>query len=184
MYRHRSRLCVDGSRQQEGKDYNNTYSPVVNWSTIRLLFILSIIFDLKSRQVDYVQAFPQADLKEDVYMRIPAGFYFKDSDGKEEYVLKLKRNIYGLKQAAFNWNELLTAGLIKIGFKQSKADPCLFLNSNIICIIYVDDTIFFSKQNKVIEEVINKLKESFDLTDEGDVEAFLCIKITKIGLSQ
>ena len=131
VYRHRSRLCVDGSRQEEGKDYNNTYSPVVNWTTIRLLFILSLIFDLKSRQVDYVQAFPQADLKEDVYMRIPAGFYFKDSDGNEEYVLKLKRNLYGLKQAAFNWNELLTSSLIKVGFKQSKSDPCLFLHKTL-----------------------------------------------------
>ena len=42
IYRHRSRLCVDGSRQQEGIDYNKTYSPVVTWSTLRLIFILSL----------------------------------------------------------------------------------------------------------------------------------------------
>lgn len=82
--RHRSRLCVDGSRQIEGQDYKYSYPPVVNWSTIRLLFILSIIFNLKSRQVDYVQAFPQATLNEEVYMHIPKGFFSKDSDGKEK----------------------------------------------------------------------------------------------------
>ena len=40
IYRYRSRLCVDGSRQQHGVDFSNSYSPVVNWSTIRLLFII------------------------------------------------------------------------------------------------------------------------------------------------
>ena len=78
VYRHRSCLCVDGSRQQEGLNYTHTYSPVVNWSTIRLMFIISIIFKLKSRKVDYIQAFPQAKLEEDVYTRIPAGLYYKE----------------------------------------------------------------------------------------------------------
>ena len=76
--------------------------------------------------------------------------------------MKLKWNLYGLKQAAFNWNELLTAGLKSIGFKQSEFDPCLFLHAKIICIIYVDDTIFFSKTNEPIEQVINMLKENFE----------------------
>ena len=179
VYRHRSRLCVDGSRQQQGIDYTKSYSPVVSWSTLRLLFILSIILDLKSRQVDYVQAFPQAELNEDIYMRISAGFYYKDSDRNEKFVLKLKRNLYGLKQAAFHWNELLTAGLIQVGFTQSESDPCLFLKSDIICVIYVDDTIFFAPKTATIESIITSLKESFELTDEGEVDAFLGIKVTK-----
>ena len=62
IYRHRSRICVDGSQQKEGIDYFETYSPVVQWSTIRMLFILGIIKGWKSRKVDYVQAFPQATL--------------------------------------------------------------------------------------------------------------------------
>ena len=46
---------------------------------------------------------------------------------RSDYVLKLKKNLYGLKQAAYNWSELLKAGLFKLGFKQRKVDPCLYL---------------------------------------------------------
>ena len=69
-------------------------------------------------------------------MRLPTGFYYKDSDNKSDYVLRLKRNLYGLKQASFNWYELLTVGLEHVGFIQSKSDPCLFLHPKIICVIY------------------------------------------------
>lgn len=55
----------------------------------------------------------------------------------------------------------------------------MFLRQDIICVIYVDDTIFFSKTNAPIEQVIEKLKENFELTDEGDVEAFLGITIPR-----
>lgn len=57
--RHRSRIFVDGSQQQEGIDYFETYSSVVMWPTLRLLFILGIMKGWKSRKFDYVQGFPQ-----------------------------------------------------------------------------------------------------------------------------
>ena len=126
-----------------------------------------------------MQAFPQAPLEEEVYMRVPPGFYYKDSDSHDDYVLKLLSNFYGLKQAAFNWNHHLTAGLQALGFKPSKTVPCLFLRTDIICVIYVDDTIFFAKSKSTIENVIIQLKKSFELTDEGEVDAFLGIKLTK-----
>ena len=106
---------------------------------------------MKSRQVDYVQEFPKTPLQENIYIRIPSRFFFKDSY-KKEHVLKLNINVYGLKQAAFNWNELLTSGILTIVLHQSKSDPCLFLNSQIICVIYVYDTIVFSNNNSTIEK--------------------------------
>ena len=101
VYRHRSRLCVDSSQQQYGIDFTDTYSPVVSWTTVCILFILSILLDLKSRSVNYVQAFPQATLPEgeNVYMALPDGY---KSTSKGRTCLKLKKNIYGLKQAAYN----------------------------------------------------------------------------------
>ena len=97
IYRHRSRICVDGSQQKEGIDYFETYSPVVQWSTIRMLFIIGIIKGWKSRKVDYVQAFPQATLDKDehVYMHIPAGYHVEGEKDHSKYVLKLKKNLYG-----------------------------------------------------------------------------------------
>ena len=127
VYRHRSRICVDGSMQKEGIDYQDTYSPVIRWSTIRTLFTLGKVLGWSSRKVDYVQAFPQATLAEEdaVYMNIPAGYHVGDDAEKGKYVLKLKKNLYGLKQASYNWSELLKAGLLQLGFKQSEVDPCL-----------------------------------------------------------
>jgi hypothetical protein len=61
-------ICVDGSQQLFGHDYWETYAPVVNWSTIRLVLLMSTILNLKTRQVDYTQAFSQADLADPVFM--------------------------------------------------------------------------------------------------------------------
>jgi hypothetical protein len=108
IYCHRSRICADGSQQQFGIDYTNTYAPVVNWTTVRILLILSVLLDLKSQQVDYVQAFPQATLPEGehIYMDIPAGYHY-DGPTSGDHVLRLKKNLYGLKLAAYNWREML-----------------------------------------------------------------------------
>ena len=109
--------------------------PVVQWSTIRMLFISGIICGWKSRKVDYVQAFPQADLPENehVYMHIPAGYHVEGEQDRSKYVMKLKKNLYGLKQASYNWSELLKAGLIQLGFKPSQVDPCLYIKDEILC---------------------------------------------------
>ena len=178
IYRHRSRLCVDGSQQKEGIDYTETYSPVVSWTTIRILLILSVLLNLSTKAVDYVQAFPQAELSEEdaVYMRIPPGY----KTVNKNTVLKLKKNLYGLKQASYNWHNLLKSGLTKLGFVPSEHEPCLFLKEGIICVVYVDDTLFFAKDDAIIDKHISELRKlDFDLTEEGDVTAFLGVEISK-----
>ena len=72
------------------------------------MFILGTIKGWASRKIDYVQAFSQAELgDEEVYMNIPRGFHADDSSERSNHVLKLKRNLHGLKQASYNWSELL-----------------------------------------------------------------------------
>ena len=111
-------------------------------------------------------------------MHIPRGFHVYDSSERSTHVLKLKRNLYGLKQASYNWSELLKAGLLKLNFIQSKVDPCLFYKNNIVCAIYVDDNIVWSLDESIIDTTISDLKSlNFDLTDEGDVDSFLGVKI-------
>ena len=74
--------------------------------------------------------------------------------------------------------KILTDGLRSLGFKQSTHDPCLFIKNTIMYVIYVDDTIFFSLDEKIIDTYINSLKQiSFDLTDEGYVDAFLGVNV-------
>ena len=87
--------------------------------------------------------------------------------------MKLEKNLYGTKQAVANWYEMLKEGLNKEGFKSSKIDPCLFLRHDAIIVTYVDDCLIFSKNQKIIENLITSLKQTFKLTDEGpDVNAF------------
>ena len=80
------------------------YSPVIDSISFRLLFALTIIHDLESCSIDFILAFPQAKLKEDVYMELPFGF---DQNGNRSYTMKLNKPMYGLKQASRNWFDRL-----------------------------------------------------------------------------
>eukprot|EP00957_Ditylum_brightwellii_P146035 11120668-Ditylum_brightwellii.AAC.1 len=73
VYRHKSRICADNSKQQYGINFHETYSSVDQWSTVRMLLLLSQLKGYKSQQLDSVQAFRQSPLEdEEVFMEIPA----------------------------------------------------------------------------------------------------------------
>jgi hypothetical protein len=121
LLKYKSRLCVNGKEQAFGRVYWETYAPVAAWSTIWLLLYLSTVLNLITRQVDYTSAFPQADLDVPIFMKVPQGWYVdasgclgQHSDPKfqdSSHYLKLKRNLYGCKQAAQNWFRHLCDGL-------------------------------------------------------------------------
>ena len=62
-------LCVGGHRSIDFIDYWYTYSPVVSWQTIRLIFILAIVNNWHVRSIDFVLAFSQADVKTDIFLK-------------------------------------------------------------------------------------------------------------------
>jgi hypothetical protein len=72
---------VNGRRQIQGIDYTESFPPVIQWSTIRMVNTLAAMHNLKGKQIDFTQAFPQAKLKEDIYLRFPAGFEHKNENG-------------------------------------------------------------------------------------------------------
>jgi hypothetical protein len=123
LKRYKARLCVNGSRQIQGIDYTESFAPVVQWSTIHMVNTVADMHNLKGKQIDFTQTFPQEKLKEDIYLRFPGGFEHKN----EKWALKLKRNLYGLVQASRNWFLKLSAIYERLGFKQSTSYPCLFL---------------------------------------------------------
>jgi hypothetical protein len=128
LNKHKARLCAHGGMQQWGVNYWETYAPVVNWISVRFLLILSKIVGLESRAIDFVLAFPQAELDVPVYMELPIGMEVKgDAGERRTKLLCLKKSLYGLKQASANWHDMLKRGLELRGFEESVADPCVFI---------------------------------------------------------
>jgi hypothetical protein len=71
MRKLKARFCARGFEQTEGVDFHETFAPVVNWSTVRFLLMMSILLNLSMKQVDYIAAFIQSDIDTDVYVEMP-----------------------------------------------------------------------------------------------------------------
>ena len=118
--------------QQWGISYWETYSPVVNMLTVRLLLALCNIHGLESKSIDFILAFPQADLDVDIWMELPTGIVVSGKDTESRaYVLKLKKSLYGLKQASLNWFDKLKQGLMNRGFTSSLTSMTASLSASL-----------------------------------------------------
>ena len=114
VYKWKAQLNIDGSKQQKGINFWESYAAVCTWAAIRLILILVILNKWKTRQIDFVQAYPQAPVEVDnLYMKIPRGFEIEGA-AKDEYLLHIRRNIYGQVQAGRVWNKCLVGKLIDI----------------------------------------------------------------------
>ncbi|CAB9526109.1 expressed unknown protein [Seminavis robusta] len=184
----KARFCARGDKQIHGVDFFETYAPVVNWTTVRLLLILSVQLGLATRQVDYTAAFVHADIdnppgydlmseeekaRQGVYVEMPRGFA---KDGK---VLRLRKSLYGLRQAPRNFFNFLKNNLEAVGFTPAtEVDPCLFISDKVICLVYVDDTLLYARNQDDIDEVLAKLRaRGMVLEEEDDVAGFLGVQI-------
>ncbi len=74
LNKHKARLCTHGGMQQWGENYWETYSPIVNMISVKLLIVIAKIHGLESKLIDFVLAFPQVDLDEEIWMDLPIGF--------------------------------------------------------------------------------------------------------------
>ena len=189
----KARFCVRGDKERAHVHYDpaQIFAPVVSWTTVRLMLLLTAQLELHSAQVDYVAAFVHAPIplpdnyeelddmgkkKARLYVEMPRGY---QEEGK---VLRLNKALYGSKNAPSCFFKFLKANLEAIDFVQAhEVDQCLFISEKVICLTYVDDTLLFAKEEKDIEEVIRKLKvqRHMDLEIEDDVAGFLGVDITK-----
>eukprot|EP00804_Cyclotella_cryptica_P018716 CCRYP_007209-RB/>CCRYP_007209-RB protein AED:0.25 eAED:0.23 QI:0/-1/0/1/-1/1/1/0/629 len=173
----KARFCVRGDCQKEGIDFWETWPPVVQWSTVRLMMTLAAKLDLCSAQADITAAFVHADLEpgEQIFVRQPAGFQ-RDGD----HVLSLKRTVYGLRQAPRSFFRYLSRSLTLHGLVQSDLDPCLFIGKHIIVVVYIDDLLFYSKSMDTIDSLISALHdEGIWIRKEGSAEGFLGVDVTR-----
>jgi Reverse transcriptase (RNA-dependent DNA polymerase) len=172
----KARLNVHGGKQIKGVNYWETYAPVATWASIRLIMTMAALNKWKTKQLDFVLAFPQAPVETDIYMEIPSGFKINSNQNK---VLKLVNNLYGQKQAGRVWNTFLNDGLKKIGFTQSVNEPCLFWRGTTIIIIYTDDTIVTGPHEEEINQAIKDIGQEFKITHQQRVKDFLGVKVER-----
>ncbi|GJW19796.1 retrotransposon protein, putative, ty1-copia subclass [Tanacetum coccineum] len=128
---------------------------------------------------------------EEVYMEQPKGFVnpkYSKTDSK------LKRSIYGLKQASRQWNKRFDDEIKKFGFSQNADEPCVYLKasgSNVtFLILYVDDILIMGNSIPMLQDVKSYLGKCFAMKDLGEAAYILGIKIYRdrsrrlIGLCQ
>jgi hypothetical protein len=188
--KYKGRYCVRGDKQIKGVDYNETYAPVVAWTTVRMMMVMAATLNLKTTQIDFSNAFVQADLQESVYIELPTGF---GSPTSGDYVLKLNKSLYGLCQAPKSWFDKLSAELHKLGFVPSPHDPCMFVHPDMVVLVYCDDCLMFSRDQGKVDDMIVRMRNAFPggLTVEDSVFAFLGVEVftdvetgkTKLGQS-
>jgi hypothetical protein len=181
--KYKARMNVDGSKMVRGIHYEETYAPVVAWATIRFFLTLAVNNNWHTRQLDFLLAFTQADIERDLYMKLPAGSVIPGrtltDEDRKNYVLKLEKNLYGQKQAGRVWYLHLKKNLLKIGFKPSKIDECVFYYGKTIFIVYTDGTILIGPDQQEIDELIKRLGKVFQIKDQGSLSDYLGIKIER-----
>lgn len=146
-------------------------------STVRILITLAANKHWDLHQLDVNTAFLHGTLKEEVYMQVPEGL-----PNPRNYVCRLKKSIYGLKQASREWHAKLVEELLCQDFLQSKNDYNLFIkkSGDLICIaaVYVDDVILTGNDTVAIATLKQHLDDKFGIKDLGSLHYFLGIEIT------
>ena len=95
LSKYKARLCCHGGQQQWGVQFWETYAPIVSWIVVRTLLVLSKVHKLHTQSIDFMLAYPQADIKVPIFLHTPQGMVF--SDGRTDTVLMLLKNLYRLK---------------------------------------------------------------------------------------
>ncbi|CAD7003740.1 unnamed protein product [Ceratitis capitata] len=182
VQRFKSRLVAKGCSQQFGINFNETFSPVVRYATIRLVIALACEYNLHLHQLDVSSAYLNSELQDDVYVKQPENFVNEQFPNR---VLKLNKALYGLKQSGREWNEKLNSVLIKMGFMPCVSEPCVYMKNeedkyNIIA-VYVDDILIASSSLKDLNNIKARIAKEFDIVDGGPAKYFLGIQIERDG---
>ena len=175
--RYKARLVAKGFAKKFGIDYEETFA-LAKFRPIRILLILAAKYGLIVYQMDVKTAFLTGKLDEDIYMAQPDGF---SDTANPDYVCKLQRSLYGLKQSPRMWNKTIDDFMLGLKFKKCDSDHCVYMKRDdqdmIFVALYVDDLILASSTSKMLQETKEALNRRFEMTDMGQLKYFLGIEI-------
>lgn len=176
----KARLVAKGYHQRLGVDFHEVFAPVARWDTIRTLLAKAAEKEWKVFQLDVKSAFLQGDLNEDVYIEQPRGFELKE-DGDKVY--KLRKALYGLRQAPRAWYSRLEGYFAKEGFKKCYCEHTLFIKTEkeqvLIVSVYVDDLIYTGNSETLLKHFKISMMKEFAMTDLGMMKYFLGVEVTQ-----
>ena len=177
--RFKSRFVACGYSQIKGFDYTDTFSATLRSTSFRLLCALAAGKKLTLDHFDVTSAFTQSDIDAEIYVEAPPGSFTQKDDKGRPKVLKLKKALYGTKQASRLWQDTLVKHLKTMGFHQLKYDPCIFMmkvrSHKMIVGVYVDDVVLAHDS----PELLRWFKEEFtgaggfNATHKGKLDWFL-----------
>lgn len=180
VVRYKARLVAQGYTQKFGEDYDEVFAPVVKQITYRTLFSVASQKKMLIKHADVKTAYLNGELQETVYMRLPPGVA---AEG-ENMVCRLRKGLYGLKQAARIWNHKLDDTLKKMGFYPSVNDSCLYVKRSCdgkvsYIAVYVDDFVIVCNTEEEYDAIIKDLNRHFKVTSLGDIKHFLGIQVNR-----
>ena len=182
IVRHKARFVVQGCFQLDGRDVHQTFAPVAKLSSMRVVFAISTKKNWELDNMDVVTAFVQSPVDEDVYVRQPKGYERRGRHG-QRLVCKLKKSLYGLRQAPRNWWVVINDWLIEYGLVPSGADPCVYVmfrdDDILVIILYVDDLILAGSSRKLIDQFKRAISERFNMKDLGALRWVLGMEVRR-----
>jgi hypothetical protein len=154
---HRVRLVFDGSRQNP-ETYTETYAPTARGESVRLFHVYAVEEAWTISQFDVPQAFLKSKIDCDIFVYPPKNF--EEFTGQ---LLKLRLSLYGAKQSAALWNNLIDTFLRGLGFSPSPMDPCLYRREDSIIILFCDD-LRVAGSAKTVSEIQAALYAEYKIT--------------------
>ncbi|GJR54990.1 retrovirus-related pol polyprotein from transposon TNT 1-94 [Tanacetum coccineum] len=180
VIRKKTHLVVRGCCQEEGIDFEESFTPVARMEVIRIFLAYVAHKSFIVFQMDIKIAFLHGTLKEDVYMFQPEGFIDVDHPS---HVYKLKKALYGLKQAPRAWYDELSKFLLQNHFFKGTIDPTLFIrhfdNDILVVQVYLDDIIFGYTNPRYTQLFFDLMKSRFEMSMMGEMTFFLGLQVNQ-----
>ena len=189
--RFKGRLCARGFQQIPGQDYNRTHAPTARLTSFRALMARAAQRDYELKHADFHTAYLNGHLDEPIFMHVPAGFRafaqqhptaVPSGLNLDDCVLRLKKSIYGLKQAGRNWNRTLHSKLTSLGFERTDADPCLYKlkDQEVYLLLYVDDLIIGHVRGFDTTHILTELGNAFKIGSIEPLNYFLGFEVHRL----
>ena len=173
--RRKARIVAGGYGQQYMRDYTQTKADVAPIRDFRIVLAIAVLKKLIITQLDVKSAFLNSDLKEEVWMKVP--------DGLGVGFWKLLKALYGLRQAANEWRELVDKVMKALGLMPTNADPGFYFKREgdeiILLVVHVDDMLIATTTTKQRDWLIEKLKQHWEIKVELNPTWLLRMKITQ-----